>query len=120
MVEAMIQNHLDRYKASGAELIMGTARFVAPNTVEVALNGGGTKTMAGESVFLNLGTQATIPDVPGLAASAPMTHVEALDLDRLPEHLLTVGGRLARIRLLSARERCDPRLGPCATKPPSP
>ena len=48
MVEAMIQNHLDRYKASGAELIMGTARFVAPNTVEVALNGGGTKTMAGE------------------------------------------------------------------------
>ena len=50
MVEAMIQNHLDRYKASGAELIVGTARFVTPNTVEVALNGGGTKTMAGERI----------------------------------------------------------------------
>jgi pyruvate/2-oxoglutarate dehydrogenase complex dihydrolipoamide dehydrogenase (E3) component len=35
MVEDLIQVHLDRYKASGAELIMGHARFVAPKTVEV-------------------------------------------------------------------------------------
>jgi pyruvate/2-oxoglutarate dehydrogenase complex dihydrolipoamide dehydrogenase (E3) component len=110
MVEAMIQNHLDRYKASGAELIMGTARFVAPKTVEVALNGGKTKALAGERVFLNLGTHATIPDVPGLAASAPMTHVEALDLDRLPEHLVVVGGGYVGLEMAQAMRRFGSRV----------
>lgn len=35
MVDGEIRLHLDLYKASGAELIMGEARFVAPNTVKV-------------------------------------------------------------------------------------
>src|ERR1700729_1091153 len=38
MVEDEIQGHLNLYKASGAELIMGSARFIAPRTVEVSLN----------------------------------------------------------------------------------
>ena len=33
-----IAMHLDRYKASGAELIMGMGRFIAPKTIEVRLN----------------------------------------------------------------------------------
>jgi pyruvate/2-oxoglutarate dehydrogenase complex dihydrolipoamide dehydrogenase (E3) component len=41
MVNGLIAMHLDRYKASGAELIMGAGRFVAPKTIEVALNNGG-------------------------------------------------------------------------------
>ena len=40
MVEGLIQVHLERYKASGAELIMGSASFVGPRTVEVSLSGG--------------------------------------------------------------------------------
>src|SRR6266704_2009114 len=35
MVDGLINLHLDRYKASGAELILGEARFVAPRTIEV-------------------------------------------------------------------------------------
>src|SRR5262245_55008987 len=42
MVERQIAAHLQKYKASGAELIMGSGRFVAPKTVEVILNDGGT------------------------------------------------------------------------------
>src|SRR5262249_9960319 len=38
MVEAEVAAHLENYKASGAELIMGPGRFVAPRTVEVRLN----------------------------------------------------------------------------------
>jgi pyruvate/2-oxoglutarate dehydrogenase complex dihydrolipoamide dehydrogenase (E3) component len=110
MVEQMIQKHLDRYKASGAGLIMGAARFVAPKTVEVALNGGGTKTIAGERVFLNLGTRATMPDVPGLAASAPMTHIEALDLDRLPAHFVVVGGGYVGLEMAQAMRRFGARV----------
>jgi pyruvate/2-oxoglutarate dehydrogenase complex dihydrolipoamide dehydrogenase (E3) component len=40
MVEGEVQFHLDRFKATGAELIRGEARFVAPKTVEVHLNEG--------------------------------------------------------------------------------
>lgn len=88
MVEGQVQFHLDRFKATGAELIRGEARFVAPKTVEVRLNEGGSRTITGDRVFLNLGSRSTVPDIAGLAAAKAMTHVEALDLDRLPEHVI--------------------------------
>ncbi|MES1213826.1 MAG: hypothetical protein ABUL64_04490 [Singulisphaera sp.] len=47
MVAELVQMHLDKFRASGAELIMGEARFVAPKTVEVKLNDGGTRTLRG-------------------------------------------------------------------------
>jgi pyruvate/2-oxoglutarate dehydrogenase complex dihydrolipoamide dehydrogenase (E3) component len=71
MVEGLHQMHLDRTNASGAELIMGNARFVAPRTVEVDLNDGGTRTVFADRVFLDLGSRAAIPEVPGLAAAKP-------------------------------------------------
>ena len=46
MVERQIAAHLQNYKASGAELIMGSGRFVAPKTLEVILNDGGTRVLA--------------------------------------------------------------------------
>jgi len=55
MVDGLIAMHLDRYKASGAELIMGTGRFIAPKTIEVTLNDGGTSVLTGDRVALNLG-----------------------------------------------------------------
>jgi pyruvate/2-oxoglutarate dehydrogenase complex dihydrolipoamide dehydrogenase (E3) component len=38
MVAGLIAMHLDQYRASGAALIMGAGRFVAPKTLEVHLN----------------------------------------------------------------------------------
>jgi pyruvate/2-oxoglutarate dehydrogenase complex dihydrolipoamide dehydrogenase (E3) component len=105
MVEDLIGIHLDRYHTDGAELIMGMARFIGPRTVEVSLAEGGTRVMAGDRVFLNLGTRANIPDVPGLAASQPMTHVEALDLERLPDHLIVVGAGYVGLELAQAMRR---------------
>src|SRR3954451_14175929 len=67
MIDGLIAMHLGRYKDSGAELIMGSGRFVAPKTLDVRLNDGGTRVLVGERVFLNVGTRATIPDIPGLA-----------------------------------------------------
>src|SRR6266700_2619181 len=52
MVEGEVQFHLDRFKATGAELIRGEARFVAPTTIEVHLNDGGQRTITGDRVFL--------------------------------------------------------------------
>jgi pyruvate/2-oxoglutarate dehydrogenase complex dihydrolipoamide dehydrogenase (E3) component len=105
MVEAGLQFHLERFRATGAELIMGEAHFVAPKTVEVQLNPGGTRMIKGQRVFLDLGSRATIPEIPGLAAAKPITHVEALDLDRLPEHVLVLGGGYVGLELAQALRR---------------
>jgi pyruvate/2-oxoglutarate dehydrogenase complex dihydrolipoamide dehydrogenase (E3) component len=105
MVKGLRTMHLDRYRASGAELIMGEARFTGERTVEVALADGGSRQIRSERVFLNVGTHATVPNVPGLAAARPMTHVELLDLDRVPEHLIVVGGGYAGLELAQAMRR---------------
>src|SRR5262245_57930087 len=69
MVERQVAKHLQIYRMSGAELIMGTGRFVAPKILAVNLNDGGTRELAADKVFLNVGTHAAIPDVPGLKAA---------------------------------------------------
>jgi len=105
MVERLIDAHLKNYKESGAELIMGSGRFVAPKTLEVSLNDGGERTLIGDKVFLNVGTHAAIPNVPGLEAAKPLTHIEALDLDLLPAHLIVIGGGYAGLELAQANRR---------------
>jgi pyruvate/2-oxoglutarate dehydrogenase complex dihydrolipoamide dehydrogenase (E3) component len=110
MVDSLRQFHLDRYHASGAELIMGEARFVGERTVDVELDDGGKRRISGERVFLNLATHATVPDIPGLAAARPMTHVELLDLDRLPEHLVVIGGGYVGLELAQAMRRFGARV----------
>ena len=55
MVNREIELHLHNYKTSGAELIMGSGRFVASKTLEERLNDGGTRVLAGDQVFLKGG-----------------------------------------------------------------
>ena len=74
MVDGLIAMHLERYKATGAELIMGAATFAGVHTLDVHLNAGGMRTLVGERVFLNLGTQASLPPV----QSCPLRAVQAL------------------------------------------
>jgi pyruvate/2-oxoglutarate dehydrogenase complex dihydrolipoamide dehydrogenase (E3) component len=105
MVEVQHQVHVDLTAASGAELTMGDARFIAPRTVEVAVNDGGARRILADRVFLALGSRATMPNVPGLSAAQPMTHIEALDLDRLPEHLIVIGGGYVGLELSQAMRR---------------
>src|SRR5215469_8680144 len=58
MVEHVMRVHLDRFEASGVELIRGEGRFVADRTVEVQLSQGGKQLIRGERVFLDLGSRA--------------------------------------------------------------
>jgi pyruvate/2-oxoglutarate dehydrogenase complex dihydrolipoamide dehydrogenase (E3) component len=53
-------------------------------------------------VFLNLGTHAAIPNVLGLKEARPQTHIEALDLDYLPPHIIILGGGYAGLELAQA------------------
>lgn len=110
MVDAQIAAHLQNYKASGAELIMGSGHFVAPKTLEVRLNDGGARVLTGDKVFVNIGTHAIIPNIPGLEAARPLTHVEALELDYVPAHLVVLGGGYVGLELAQAYRRFGSRV----------
>ena len=105
MVESLVRVHSDRYTAAGVDLIMGAARFVASKSVVVHRNGADSRTVSGERVFLNVGTRASLPDVSGLIDAAPMTHVEALELERVPEHLIVLGGGYVGLEFAQAMRR---------------
>lgn len=92
MVDGLIALHLEKFRASGAQLVMGSARMVGERQLEVRLNDGGTRLIQAERLFLNLGTHAAIPEIHGLRDAQPMTHVELLEIDRIPEHLIVIGG----------------------------
>jgi pyruvate/2-oxoglutarate dehydrogenase complex dihydrolipoamide dehydrogenase (E3) component len=110
MVDYMVADTLKQYQNSGAELIMGRGRFVSSRTISVRLNEGGRRTLAGDRVFLNLGTQAAIPNVPGLRAARPMTSIEALELDYVPPHLIVLGGGYVGLELAQAYRRFGSRV----------
>jgi pyruvate/2-oxoglutarate dehydrogenase complex dihydrolipoamide dehydrogenase (E3) component len=101
---------MDNYKGSGAELVFGEGRFVGPKTIEVRLKNGGMRTLYGDRVFLNLGTHAAVPDIRGLRAAKPLTHIEALELDRLPSHLIVLGGGYVGLEFAQAFVRFGSRV----------
>jgi pyruvate/2-oxoglutarate dehydrogenase complex dihydrolipoamide dehydrogenase (E3) component len=105
MIEREIAFHLNAYKSSGAELIMASGRFVAPRTIEARLNAGGTRLLQGDQVVVNVGSHAAIPNVPGMQAAQPLTHIEALELDRLPRHLVVLGGGYTGLEMAQAYRR---------------
>jgi pyruvate/2-oxoglutarate dehydrogenase complex dihydrolipoamide dehydrogenase (E3) component len=113
MVEGLVNTHLNKFATSGCELVMGRGSFIAERTIEVALNGGGTRTLRGEQVFIDVGAFASLPALLGLAEAAPLTHVELLDLDTVPEHLLILGGSYVGLELAQAMRRLGSRVSVC-------
>ena len=110
MVDGLIAIHKARFAVDGLDFILGEGRFVAPRTIDVRLAQGGIRRLEGERVFLNLGTHAAVPDIPGLTGAAPLTHVEALDLDRLPAHLIVLGGGYVGLEMAQAFRRFGSRV----------
>jgi pyruvate/2-oxoglutarate dehydrogenase complex dihydrolipoamide dehydrogenase (E3) component len=110
MVDALVAIHVAKYKSSGAELKLGEATITSSSTVDVKLNDGSARTLQAERLFLNLGTRATLPPVPGLKESGPLTHIEMLELDRLPEHLVVIGGGYVGLEFAQAYRRFGSRV----------
>src|SRR5262249_46683943 len=102
--------NVNAYRESGAELVKGQGRFVGPRTIEVTADDGGTRTLRGDVVVINTGSRARIDPIPGLAEARPMTHIEALELARVPEHLLVLGGGYVGLELAQALRRFGSRV----------
>jgi pyruvate/2-oxoglutarate dehydrogenase complex dihydrolipoamide dehydrogenase (E3) component len=69
------------------EVIVGDARFVAAATLEVA-----GRCLTAPRIFLNVGGRSVRPDLPGVDAVPTLDNVSIMELDRVPEHLVIVGG----------------------------
>jgi pyruvate/2-oxoglutarate dehydrogenase complex dihydrolipoamide dehydrogenase (E3) component len=110
MVAGLVDLHLDLYKKSGAELIIGSGRFTGPKTIEVISAEGVKRLLQGKRVLINTGTRATIDPTPGLLEAKPLTHIEALELDQIPGHLLVLGGGYVGLEFSQAMRRFGSRV----------
>jgi len=70
-----------------AEVIVGDAHFVAPAKLEVA-----GRRLTAPRIFLNVGGRSLRPDLPGIDQVPTLDNVSIMLLDRVPEHLVIVGG----------------------------
>ncbi|MDB5282975.1 MAG: mercuric reductase [Bacteroidota bacterium] len=76
----------------GLDLIFGDATFVDRNTISINLIGGGCQEIKAELIFLNTGCKPFIPDITGLNDINYLTSTSILELDKVPKHLLIIGG----------------------------
>lgn len=74
------------------DLLMGEACFTGPKTLAVRLNDGGERELTAEHIFINTGLRPAIPDIDGLNTVPYLTSTTIMELDRVPEHLLVMGG----------------------------
>lgn len=72
---------------TGLAVLPGHARFETKDTLLV-----GEETIRAPRIFLNVGGRAAIPDMPGIAEVPYLTNSSIVGLDRLPEHLIVIGG----------------------------
>ena len=92
VVKEMVARNEANFDRSGMKLLIGTARFTGPRAIEVRLGDGGVRALTADKVFINTGTRPTLPPLPGLAEARPLDSESIQELDRLPQHLIILGG----------------------------
>lgn len=77
--------------AENVDLVRGTARFSGDKEVEVT-GPDGTATLTADRFFINTGTRNSPPPVEGLETVDYLDSTSIMELDRVPEHLIVIGG----------------------------
>jgi pyruvate/2-oxoglutarate dehydrogenase complex dihydrolipoamide dehydrogenase (E3) component len=91
MVSGEIEGDSNLFHMTGGELILGIGRLVGPKLVEVLTNDGKRRLLEGKQILIGTGSRAVIAETPGLRESNPLTHIEALELDVISDHLVILG-----------------------------
>ena len=107
VVDGMVAAHKKMFADSGMDFILGTARFIAPRTVEVGTRDETIRLLRGTEVVINTGTMPrntgtmpAMPDLPGITESRPWTSETILELERLPQRLIVLGGATSAVSSL--------------------
>jgi pyruvate/2-oxoglutarate dehydrogenase complex dihydrolipoamide dehydrogenase (E3) component len=91
VVDGMVAAHKKMFADSGMDFILGTARFIAPRTVEVETRNEPIRLLRA-NIVINTGTAPAIPDLAGISESRVWTSETILQLERLPQRLIVLGG----------------------------
>ena len=92
MVAGARANYASRLGQDGLDLIEGEAHFTGPNTVEIALTGGGTRQVSAPVVVIDTGTRPRPPAIAGAEDVPVLDSTSIMELEELPEHLVILGG----------------------------
>src|SRR5947208_699708 len=76
----------------GVDLLFGEASFTGRKTLEVRMNGGGSRLLAADTIVINAGARPRWPDLDGLDSVPAFDSTSIMELDVVPEHLLVLGG----------------------------
>ncbi|WP_149829081.1 mercury(II) reductase [Streptomyces tailanensis] len=86
----------DKYTGLAGEydwpILAGTARFAPGPVLEVTLNDGGTTTVEAAHYLIATGSAPWAPPIDGLEQAGYLTSTTAMELDRLPESMIVIGG----------------------------
>jgi pyruvate/2-oxoglutarate dehydrogenase complex dihydrolipoamide dehydrogenase (E3) component len=86
-----------RFRALGATVLRGEARFVAPDAL--AVDG---QRLSARRIVIAAGSSPAVPPIPGLDRIPFLTNTTIFDLPRRPEHLLILGGGPVGLELADA------------------
>ncbi|MEK6296622.1 MAG: FAD-dependent oxidoreductase, partial [Paraburkholderia tropica] len=78
--------------AQKVTVLQGHARFTGPHSLSVTSANGESDSLEADEIFINTGTRAAVPPVPGLDRIWYETNSGILDLTELPAHLAICGG----------------------------
>ncbi|RAH69456.1 mercuric reductase [Aspergillus aculeatinus CBS 121060] len=95
IVESFRSGGERRLKAAGVDVLMGEASFVDGRTLAVAMRDGSSKMVTGGTIVINTGCRPSVPQIENLAAipgDRVLDSTSVMELDRVPEHLVVVGG----------------------------
>lgn len=79
-------------KTEGLDLLMGEASFTGPQSLEVRMEDGGKRSLAARKIFINTGGRPAKPEVDGLDKVPFLDSTSIMELDRVPDHLMVMGG----------------------------
>ncbi len=79
-------------ETANLSLVMGEATFTGKKTIEVKLKDGNIETYTADKIFINTGTAPRIPEIEGISDVPYYTSTSLLDVDKLPRHLIIIGG----------------------------
>jgi pyruvate/2-oxoglutarate dehydrogenase complex dihydrolipoamide dehydrogenase (E3) component len=91
-------------------VFQGHARFTGPHTVSVVAAGGEALALEAPEIFINTGTRALVPPIPGIESIRYETNSTMLALETLPSHLVVIGGSYVALEFAQMFRRFGSRV----------
>jgi dihydrolipoamide dehydrogenase len=98
-------SHVKGLEDAGAMIVRGTAFIEAPGTVRVTRQGGADETLTATNIVVAVGSNSTVPPIPGLDKAAPWTNRQGTSARELPRSLVILGGGPTGIELAQVYAR---------------